>query len=297
MRGSFCGVVALVAVLALPVLGQMDGVQTASNGAAPHKRQPQHYTAELKNLSVKTLPDGTTITLEATTVMAVDSEGRSMTSTTDLWELVDGKPITRYSVSDPVAGTHTSWTSPGKEATVITSHTHQTGQSDCTVFFATPDGYTMNAPAGSDTTEPAKSFVGKIASGSFKSSSDSNPQIDYLRSLHYNSTREDLGTTTIQGLEAHGTRITWTTPAGTMGNDQPMVHTQETWITTADNPRALNVRQISDDPESGKSTLELVSLSLDEPDLSVFQPPESYEIVTKEMHSASCSKALKQPAQ
>jgi hypothetical protein len=259
--------------------------------------QPQHYTAELKDTSVKTLPDGTTITLETIHVMAVDSQGRSMNSSTDLWELVDGKPTTYYSVSDPVAGTHTSWTSPGTKATVVTSHTSQTGKSDCTVFFSTPTGYTMDAPADSDTREPAKRVVGKITSMSMKSSNVSNSGIDYLKNLHYNSTVEDLGTTTIQGVEARGKRFTWTTPAGAMGNDQPMVHTQETWITTGDNPKALNVRQVAEDPQFGKSTSELANLSLDEPDLSTFQPPEGYEIVTQEMHSAPCPNALKTPAQ
>jgi hypothetical protein len=297
MRGSICTALVVIVSLALPGLSQTGGVQAVSNVAAPQKRQPQHYTAELKDTSVKTLPDGTTITLETNTVMAVDSQGRSMNSTAELWELVDGKPTTYYSASDPVAGTHTSWTTPGTKATVITSHTHQTGKSDCTVFFSTPAGFTTNAPAGSDATEPGKSVVGKIASMSMKSSSVSNPQFDYLKSLHYNSTSEDLGTTTIQGVGAHGHRFTWTTPAGAMGNDQPMVHTQETWITTGDNPRALNVRQVADDPQSGKSTLELVNLSLEEPDLSVFQPPEGYEIVTQEMHSAQCPEAHKTPAQ
>ena len=155
----------------------------------------------------------------------------------------------------------------------------------------------MSAPQGSETTEPAKKVVGKFSSMLMRSSGPSDPQIERLKILHKDSTTEDLGTMTIQGVEALGQRFTWTTPAGAMGNDRPMVYTQESWITTGDNPRSLNVRQVSDDPQAGKSTTELQSLSLEEPDLSVFQSPEGYEIVTQEVHSAACPKELKQPEQ
>jgi len=155
----------------------------------------------------------------------------------------------------------------------------------------------MNAPPGSETPETAKKIVGKVSSVVERSSSVSDPLSDLLRVVQDNSTAEDLGTATIQGVEAHGKRFTWTIPAGATGNDKPMVHTQEDWFTTGDNPRELNVRHVNEDPESGKSTTELESLSLEDPDLSVFQPPEGYEIVTEEVHSAPCPKELKQPPQ
>lgn len=291
MHESSCGVLSLVALagLMLPALSQTSGVQTSDSGAGPHKPQPQHYTATLKTTLVRTLADGTTITMESTMVLAEDSQGRSISSHTDLWHGKDGKPTTYYTVLDPVEGTFLTWTSPGTQAIVTTNRTEHTGESDCTVFFSTPEGYSLIAPQGDETLEPAKRVVGKFSSVLMKTDSPA----DFMRNISDNLKTEDLGITTIQGVRARGRRFTRTTPAGAMGNDQPMVHTQEDWFTTGDNPRELNIRHVDEDPESGKSTTELESLSLEEPDLSIFQPPEGYEIVKRETHSAQCPKELK----
>jgi len=298
MRGRVCGVLAVIAALSLasPVLSQTSGVQTSGNQAAPQKPQPEHYTAELRETSVNTLANGTTITRESISVIAKDSHGRSMMSDTVVGNLKDGKPVISYSVSDPVAGTFTTWNSPGTKAFVTTRRFEPTAHSDCTVFFSTPEGYSLNAPQESETTEAAKKVVGRVTSMMWTSSA-ANPLAGGFKPPQINSTTEDLGTTIIKGVEAHGKQFTWTTPAGAYGNDRPMVHTHETWITTGDNPRYLNVRNIDDDPRSGRSTMELERLSLEEPDLAVFQVPEGYEIVTSEVHSAPCPKEMKQPAQ
>ena len=95
---------------------------------------------------------------------------------------------------------------------------------------------------------------------------------------------ENLGTESVQGVEARGRRYTTTIPTGTAGNDAPIVSTLEVW--TALGLNSLVVRYIRDDPRSGKTTRELTSLSQSEPDPSTFQPPEGYEIVTKD--SSGC---------
>jgi hypothetical protein len=293
MRGSICGVLALVAIagLALPVFGQ---------NAAPTPRSPKHpqvpYTAEYRDTIVRTLANGTTITLESSMVMANDSQGRTMSSTTELSGYEGGEQITRVIVTNPVAGTHTSWTSPGTRATVTSLPKYQSDQSDCYVFFTTPTDSTLDVPKDSETTEPARGVVGKLASVVMKSSSDPAATRANLAKPVFTTVVEDLGTATIQGVEAHGIQITRTTPAGAAGNDQPLVNTEENWRGKSQNPDLL-VRHVSDDPQFGKSTKELVSLNLSEPDPSLFQPPEGYEIVTQEMHSAPCPKALKTPQQ
>lgn len=97
--------------------------------------------------------------------------------------------------------------------------------------------------------------------------------------------RVDLGTTTIQGIEAHGIRRTGTTPAGEIGNDVPLVRTSEVW---SSNVFPLVLREMSDDPRLGKHTRELVRLDLGEPDVSLFAPPEDSEIVTVGVHQVTC---------
>jgi hypothetical protein len=97
--------------------------------------------------------------------------------------------------------------------------------------------------------------------------------------------REDLGTTTIQGVEAHGWRYTRTTPVGEVGNDQPLVNTQEVWTSPE---LGQVVRSVRSDPRAGTTTKELVSLDLGEPDPALFQPPEGYEMHSSEMHAVTC---------
>jgi hypothetical protein len=94
-----------------------------------------------------------------------------------------------------------------------------------------------------------------------------------------------LGTQTIQGVVATGIRTTRTTPAGAEGNDAPLVRVTELW-----NAKSLGlvVREVREDPVTGKETKELVELSQSEPDPSTFQPPEGYEIVTQELHAVRC---------
>jgi len=227
--------------------------------------------------------------------MAADSKGRSIVSDTGLTTSGGQKPTTWVSVTDPVAGTQASWTSPGTRATVTQMHAHRSDQSDCFVFFVTPANSTLEAPKETETAEPARGVVGKLVGAMVKD--PSNPGWKRIMQEKSNTVVEDLGSATIQGIPARGERITRTTPTGVDGNDRPLVNTEEIWRSTGSNPKSLRLRRVSEDPQFGKSTTELMNLSLDEPDLSTFQPPEGYEIVTQEMHSAPCPNALKTPAQ
>jgi hypothetical protein len=96
---------------------------------------------------------------------------------------------------------------------------------------------------------------------------------------------EDLGTTTIQGVEARGERWTARIPVGEAGNDKPIATMTEVWQ-SAGFPVAL--REINTDPRVGKRTREVVRFTAGEPDLTLFQPPDGYEIVTEEMREISC---------
>lgn len=259
MRANLNAAILCAAVvgLALPVTGQTAGVTSSTFGATnrpiPTARLP--YTAEFKLTSVKTLASGATISHESTQVIALDSQGRRMTATTDVPLTSDQTPITRVTVMDPVARTNSSWTVPGQKATVIQ--------------MPAP-GATRNCA----TTAPPQVRI---------------PNVNQTQPERPKPVMEDLGTQTINGVEARGRRITTTTPAGAIGNDAPLVRTTETWTAIATTGlRGLFVRQISDDPQSGKYTRELTNFTLAEPDASVFQPPEGYEIVNKPAPGSVC---------
>jgi hypothetical protein len=99
-------------------------------------------------------------------------------------------------------------------------------------------------------------------------------------------TSENLGTEEIQGIEARGHRFTTTVPAGADGNDAPLVSTTERWTALTAGLSGLEVREMRNDPQQGKTTRELTNLTQSDPDPTTFQPPEGYEIVTKD--SSGC---------
>jgi hypothetical protein len=99
-------------------------------------------------------------------------------------------------------------------------------------------------------------------------------------------TSENLGTESIQGIEARGRRRTTTIPAGAMGNDAPLVSISDIWTALTVGLNGLLVRETRNDPRQGKTTRELTNLTQGDPDPATFQPPEGYEIVTKD--SSGC---------
>jgi hypothetical protein len=233
-----------VAGLALSTAGQATRGRTTVSTAthATHAKTP--YTAEYAITIVQTLANGNTITRDDTEVKALDSQGREMTATTTTRLSKDHTPITNVYVIDPVARTITRWNSLDKRATVRTMGGAQ-------------------AMHGCRTSASATQVHG--AARTF----DTKPVV------------ENLGTESIQGLEARGSRTTITIPAGTVGNEAPLVNTVERWTALDAGLNRLVVREISDDARSGKQTKELTSFERSEPDPSVFQPPAGYEIVSQ----------------
>jgi hypothetical protein len=83
----------------------------------------------------------------------------------------------------------------------------------------------------------------------------------------------DLGTTTVNGLQATGTKTVRTIPAGTIGNAQPIVITREAWISTA---LQIPVKIITSDPRFGTTEMDLTSVTQGDQDPSLFQVPSGY---------------------
>jgi len=88
--------------------------------------------------------------------------------------------------------------------------------------------------------------------------------------------RETLGTEMIDGIQAEGTRVTMTTPAGVEGNDRPLTRVCEHWQSVE-----LKIVMLSkcSDPRTGNTTLRVQSLDRTEPDPALFQIPADYTMV------------------
>src|ERR1035437_5998586 len=124
MRVSICGVLALVAVSALPVSAKFNDrdnvercvyLELPVHNRANTVREPYkvEYQVSMQGLQ----KDETIKTLEYTTVAAFDSQGRWMNSRTVAPSPEEELPSTHVCVYDPVAGIRTTWSVPGKQAT------------------------------------------------------------------------------------------------------------------------------------------------------------------------------------
>lgn len=84
-----------------------------------------------------------------------------------------------------------------------------------------------------------------------------------------------LGTQTINGLQAQGTRYTRTIPAGQIGNEKPIVITTERWYSPE---LQMYIMVKTTDPVRGNSIRQLTNIQLGEPDPSLFQVPPDYTL-------------------
>jgi hypothetical protein len=240
--------------------------QTTSSTRQDDRPRRQPFTAEFKITSVQTLANGTTITRESTEILARDGAGRDVHET-DYTVPSIGGPGKTVSVHDPVGHRRLTWDSVSKHGRVVQEpmqdHPHGCWATDY-------GGYSIYGPSQRKLASKAKSSA----------KGDENAPLEHDRPQ-----LEDLGKVMIQGVEAHGRRVTTTIPVGKIGNDQTIISVEETWMASS---LSLDVRWIKNDPRTGKQTKELVNLVLDEPDPALFRPPDGYEVKTETMYEVPC---------
>jgi hypothetical protein len=84
-----------------------------------------------------------------------------------------------------------------------------------------------------------------------------------------------LGTQTIGGVAAEGTRYTRTIPAGQIGNVKPIVVVTERWY-SADLQMVVMTKR--SDPRSGDTVFQMTSIARTEPAATLFQVPADYTV-------------------
>jgi len=251
----------IVAVSGLQAIGQL------TDRAASAPRTP--LTAEFRITHVQTLSNGTTITRESRETIARDSVGRSLRATMIVSPATDATD-TSVSVFDPANGEQVTWNTRNRRAHVLKTPVGNQ-QRGC---WATPSGNATSRFGDARPLAGDASSAGEAAGPALRARTQ--------------PVREDLGTDTILGLEVEGVRTTRTIPAGQIGNDQALVRTVESWKAPS---LGLTVRQITDDPQTGTTMRELVSIDLSEPSAATFQPPSGYQVVTEAMRPVACPSA------
>jgi hypothetical protein len=88
-------------------------------------------------------------------------------------------------------------------------------------------------------------------------------------------TTTSLGSQTINGVLAEGTRTTRTIPVGAIGNANPIVITRERWYSPDLQTVVMTKRS---DPRTGETVFQLTDIQRQEPDASLFQVPSDYTV-------------------
>jgi hypothetical protein len=90
-----------------------------------------------------------------------------------------------------------------------------------------------------------------------------------------NTTTEDLGSQTMQGITVSGTRTTRTIPKGQIGNDAPITVVTEVWTSPELKTVVYSKRT---DPRMGEQTFQLTNISRSEPDPLLFTVPQGFTV-------------------
>ncbi len=233
---------AQVIVSSQGVVGAGGGVGASGVALGLRGLEGAPYSATRTTTRVQTLADGTTITHTTTAKEARDSEGRTYHATELDTALTGRQHVTIYNVFDPVNGIQMNWTSNSQ--TVTLNH-----------FPQPQPAHHVPVQQNNQVTTPVPPRV------------QPKPNPDF----HI----EDLGTQNINGVLAHGRRITRIIPAGSEGNDQQITVTEESWTSSE---LHTDVLQITDDPRTGNSRVELSDIDRNEPDPSLFQAPAGYTV-------------------
>jgi hypothetical protein len=229
---------------------------TSGKNSAPFS-SVAHSTLEQR------LYDGNVIRTQAEIRQARDSAGRTREERQMGCAMgEDGQmhPRVSININDPVARESISWTVNDPLGRKVVRINH----------FPAPPNRTVNPPP-TPTPEQQQLRAEQQRLAQLQAQSQRNQIVN-----------EQLGTRTLNGVEAIGTRTTQTIPAGKQGNDMPLVITNEIWRART---LGLTLFAIQDDPRRGKSTFEYTELNLGEPDPSLFTPPAGYTI--EETHPGS----------
>jgi len=244
--GSFTLILLGCSTLSVRVHAQSCGPIGGSNVFyGPQQKHP--YTATVHITNERHLYDGNVIRSEATLHESRDSAGRTRSESVigcDVGD--DGRMVPRLQimVSDSAAKTTESWAeSSSSNRTAQLSH------------WAVPEPLSKEEMAR----EIARSKAQRAA---------------------YPTHTEKLGTRTIAGLLAEGTRTTRTTPPGTIGNVLAITAVEEVWVSRE---YGVMLLRTSDNPLNSHQSFEVTDIILAEPDASLFSPPANYSISDTEL--------------
>jgi hypothetical protein len=227
------------------------------------------YFAEVVIESVQSLPDGNRIVNRTTGRVYRDGEGRVRREE----DRAPGQ-VGSIAISDPVAGTSYSLDPASKIAWKSRVVMYKQVSPVATPRGADPaavelkrrlEGEMVAAQPRPVPPPPPPAPVRGEPSG----------MIQRAASPRWDEQTEKLPARNIEGVMAEGTRTTRTIPAGTIGNEQPIVTVTEEWISSE--LQILMLTRTSD-PRTGEYTYRVLNVTRSEPNRSWFEVPGDYTV-------------------
>jgi hypothetical protein len=222
------------------------------------------YSATITNESVQTLADGNRIEQGSTGTIARDSEGRTRQDTAlpPIGNLSAANAPRIVFLQDPVA-----------QASYTLNLTDKTAQKIPLPPFP-PGG---PGPAGAPNTFFIQTRdVMTAAPGPLPPPAAMAIQKGIEINEPGQTSTEDLGSQTMEGVFVKGVRTTRTIPAGQIGNAQPISIVTEVW--TSPDLKTIVYSKRSD-PRMGEQTFRLTNIVVGEPDPSSFSIPADFKIL------------------
>ncbi len=247
------------------------------------------YSAEAVTETTQILGDGNRIVNRSTASLYRDGEGRTRREQT--LKAIGGvssgaQPLQTIMISDPVAGVSYSLDPATRTArkSSMGSFTFQRATAAPAGGGAGGTNFVFST-SGSESGTPRPS----VAASALASTSTNAPTLTWSAqsggAAGYtittrdgrteNVNKEDLGTQIIEGVQATGTRVTFTIPAGQIGNERPIEIVDERWYSK--DLQAFVMTRHSD-PRSGETVYRLTDINRTEPDHSLFVVPGDYEV-------------------
>ncbi len=268
------------------------------------------YSAQAVTENIQTLQDGNRIVRKTTQDVYRDSEGRTRHDQTlggfGPYAAAGDPPQTIF-INDPVDNITYILDPRSKTARKIQVfvRTGGSGSNSETYSFSRSEGGSvwvqsgvrekgdleqMKAKAQSDlenakTKEKVKE---KMKEGGVVDFTISNDGRSFrVEQLKHEAKTESLGTQLVEGVNAEGTRSTFTIPAGEIGNERPINVVTETWYS----PELQTVvMRRHTDPRMGEMVYRLTNINRSEPSRSLFELPADYTV--KENFSGPMKKKI-----
>jgi hypothetical protein len=252
------------------------------------------YSAQAVTETIQTLGDGNRIINRSTSALYRDSDGRTRreVSIKMLGPIgYSSEPFQTIFIHDPVAGVSYSLDSKSKTAHKSVPFTLKlkTGDALPGVEEGVQHKFDLkfeNGNASGVVVKTAPQAGPGAPEPGLKPSPDFNFRIQTddvggsvytfrRKGPNENAVKEDLGKQNIEGVEAQGTRITITIPAGEIGNERPIEIVNERWYSPE---LQMDVMTRHSDPRTGETTYRLTNINRAEQGKSLFEVPGDYTV-------------------